>query len=317
MARRIRTCFDCGAQVPTDALICPFCSGTELTVGHARPTRPAIIDSPALPWPWSVTLKAWPAGGLVGLYGAPGSGKSSLAARLRPELWLTSEQLVHQAHASISYAQGADYSGPEIAEVGTPGDVGARLAHQYAGMVVLDSVTRCGNLQAQLQVLELLERWVQDGEERRALAVLQVNEKGEPAGLTENEHLVTAIVGVIQEDSGLRRLFAKKNRAGDLGVAYFTLSAEGLGHPKLPYSYSVEGAHGRYALVPWPTPGARWAGLLDAAFKTTEGDVAAVPGLASAGRPVAGYAGGALYPADVLERRKFAEAHGLTWFGGP
>lgn len=320
MAQRIRTCYDCGAQVEADALICSACHGSQLTYGHARPRQPTVLASPPLPWPWSTAIERLPAGGLVGLFGPKGSGKSSLAAVLRPDLWLTSEQIVSQANGTISYALGEAWQPTEIKEVKQPAEIGVVLGRIHAGMVVLDSVTRCGGLREQLQVLELLEAWCCAGPDRRACAILQVNDKGEPAGLTENEHLVTTVCGVAQEESGLRRVFTEKNRYGPLGVAYFRFGRGGLEQPKLQYSYSVEGSTGRYQLMPYPSKGARWDGLLRAAFESqVEGEVNVIarPGLASAGRHVPGYPNNALYPADVGERRRFAEAHGLTWFGGP
>ena len=313
MAHRLRTCFDCAAQVEPDALVCSACGSAELTYGRSKARQPIVLESPELPWPWSTAIRSLPAGGLVGLYGAKGSGKSSLAAVLQPDLWLTSEQSNEQASATLTYAQGASWTPTEVQAVGTPDEVRAHLAQVHEGLVVLDSATRCGGLREQLAALESMEAWANGGPGRRGLVVLQVNDKGEPAGLTELEHAVTTICGVIGEESGLRRIITEKNRFGPLGVAYFRLGSKGLERPQLRYSYSVEGAHGQYRLVPWPTPGARWAGLLDALFTSAEGEVFAVAGLASAGRQVPGYPNDRLLPADVDERRAFAEAHGLTW----
>lgn len=255
----------------------------------------------------------WPDGFLIGVYGAKGSGKSTVTGILHPDVWLTSEQTCSQASASLAWAQGASWQPIEVVEVATPGDVSANLADIYRGTVVLDSISRVGTLTTQKDALEAVHQWARHETDRRAAVIWQVNERGEPAGLTELQHLVDQICGVAIEESGLRRLHATKNRAGSLGVAYFGLTAKGLERPSFRYSYSVEGPHGAYQLVPWPSSGARWAGLLDELFERLK---EARPGLASAGRHVYGYPDGVLLPADVDQRRAFAEAHGLTWYDG-
>ena len=306
-------CYDCASPVPTGNLLCPRCGGATLSKGAARPTETAQLETPPLPEPWAGVLQAWPEGSVVGIFGPKGSGKSSLCWRLRPDWVLTSEQTVHACAVALQRIQGADRRPTEIRTVRRPDDVRAKLGQVHQGLVVLDSITRCGGLHGAREALEALAEWCQAGPGRRAVGVLQVNAKGRPAGLTENEHLTDAIVGVAVEESGLRRLFAEKNRSGGLGSRYFQLTASGLEAGHFPYSYSVEGPAGAYRLEPYPSREARWQGVLHAAFSANEG---ARPGLASAGRLVPGYPGGRLEPADVEQRRIFAEAHGLEWFTG-
>lgn len=304
------TCYNCGTIAPERAIVCRSCGGNDLSRFAARPQTvinySSVVD---LPWPWSAVLLAWPEAFVVGLFGPPGAGKSSVAALLRPQSLLTSEQTIQQAAAMLARVQADSYEPTLIQVVRTPAEVQLALQETHTGLIMLDSVTRCGSLHEQRDVLHQLDAWAEGGPGRRALVVMQVNAEGEPAGLTENEHLVDAIVGITMEESGQRRLYARKNRAGPLGVAYVELDAQGrMGPPKLQYSYSVEGQHGQYRLVPWPSPKTAWQGLLDQAFKSN-----ARPGLASAGRWVPGYPHNCLSPADVAQRRAFAEAHGLKW----
>ena len=310
------TCYDCGAAAPRDALLCPRCSSTDLTKGRAAP-RAYVPDDhdlmPGLPFPWRAALGRTTPGSIVALFGPPGSGKSALCAVLRPSLWLTAEQTAQQAMRSIWWANGGEHAAPArvpVSEVRQPGDVERELERELGdGIVVLDSLTRIGSYHEQKHLLEVIETWAQGAPGRAAFVVLQVNADGEPAGLREVEHLTTAVAGVSSEPTGLQRLYARKNRDGGLGSAYFRLTAAGLGPAELPYSYSVEGRRGAYRLHPYPLPGAKWAGGLAARFGA--GDV--VPGLAHAGQCVKGYPRGLLLPADHDERKAFAEAHGLTW----
>lgn len=300
-------CYNCATPNPRGALVCSRCGGAHLTANAARPIRVFPSEGTALPYPWAGVLTRWPAGKVIGLYGSPGCGKSSLAALLRPQAWLTTEQTVDAAAETLVYVQRENYEAPEMRALDGP-ELGPYLGGLYTGLVVLDSVTKCGGLREQLHALEQLVAWAADGTDRRGLAIFQVNKEGEPAGLKENEHLTHANVAVAQEESGLRRVFAVKNRSGPYGSQYFTLGANGLETPRFLYSYSVEGTHGTYRLEPWPSPRASWAGVLDLVFER-----GARPGLAHAGRPVPGYPDGMLLPADWEHRKAFAEAHGLHW----
>ena len=69
---------------------------------------------------------------------------------------------------------------------------------------------------------------------------------------------------VISDAYGLRRLDVEKNRhAGGLFSAYFSLGVGGVGKPVFKQAYCVEGQPGAYRLVPYPTRGAEWHGLID------------------------------------------------------
>lgn len=302
-------CYDCATPATTDALCCSACGSSDLRAGAARPSTPPATVSPPLPFPWDATLRAWPAQGLVLLYGQRGSGKSAAAAQLAPDWWLTSEQTIDQAAASIAWAQGGTYiKPPELREVHTAGDVEELLwGGLFGELVVVDSLSRLGTWTEQARIMEVIEAWCRETD-ARALVVVQVNKQGQPAGLTEVEHLTTAIVSAQVEEDGQRRLCADKNRRGPLGAALFQLTGRGLERTALPYSYSVEGCPGQYRLVPWPSKGARWDELLARAFQES-----AEAGWASAARLVEGYPDGVLLPGDVDERRAFAEAHGLRW----
>jgi hypothetical protein len=143
------------------------------------------------------------------------------------------------------------------------------------------------------------------------LLIQQINAAGAGAGFLELPHLVDAC-GLIEKDT-VRRLSFWKNRMGPIGSVLFTIGANGVDAIRLDQaSYSVEGEPGEYRLHPWPLPGGKWAGLFDRAWKGKKAPPA-VPGLACAALPVAGYPGGVLRPLDQADRRRFAELHGLRW----
>lgn len=310
------TCSACAASVEPETLVCERCGGTTFTQGIARIDpdrwRPSFGGN-ALPFPWSV-LRTMDGSSVVTISGPPGSGKTAICAQLTPDFWLTTEQTTEQAAGSIGWARnGCLWRGLEIAEIAGLDQFSGRLGGIWGPVtVVLDSLTRIGSLQAQFTALELAEKWAQQGTGRRFVAVQQVTKDGKAAGLRALEHLTTAILSITVEETGLRRIGAVKNRRGPLASTYYALTEKGLSRPKLPYSYSVEGRAGAYHLHPIGLEGGRWGGVLAEFFEVeNKGEYRA--GLAHCGRPAPGYPGDQIAPPDVIERRRFAESHGLKW----
>lgn len=258
-----------------------------------------------LPFPWHV-LEDWQPGTLILLAGGPGSGKSSLAAALRPDLWVSTEQEPKEAAALL-----ARCGAGEVPPVQPARDVQqARLAFERAaaGIWVLDSITEAGSWDEQQHLLRDIAAMTRLSGARTCI-IQQINSKGEGAGMMALPHLVDAS-GIIEKDD-VRRLTFWKNRGGAIGSAIFSLGERGVERPKIAdASYSVEGSAGRYRLHPWPLQGAKWAGIFDVAWARPD---RARPGLACAALPVAGYPGGVLRPLDVADRRRFAECNGLRW----
>ncbi len=312
-------CYDCGAAVPPDCLLCPECGACSFSETETRPR--AGVQTPKhadLPWPWTV-LHGWPSGFLVSLSGGPGSGKSSLAAVLDPSVWLTSEQTPKQVR--VMFDRVAPAGRPLICPVSSPAQVADAIDQVAEGLIVLDSLTHCGTWTEQLEILEYLAEWTRARSGRRSLPILQVNAAGDAAGLTAVPHLVDACADLYSDTVGLRRIGTWKNRGGPLDCRYFVVDKDGLNRPPFDrYAWSVEGDPGRYILHAWPLPKARWADVLTGLFERvteSEGGSVAVtvaePGVAGAGVRVTGYDAGILEPADIADRRRFAEAHGLRW----
>ncbi len=271
-----------------------------------------------LPGPWEV-LHIWPEATVVSVTGGPGTGKSTLLAMLKPDLWATAEQTPRRAVVTLVRAQRAiaeEYERRDIAPIKTPRDVEARLVDLPGGLFALDSLTRVGAWDEQVRILEVIAEWTHAGEGRRAVVILQHNKRHEGAGLNSVPHLVDACLDVYQDISGLRVLSCWKNRSGDPTARYFQLGADGVRSPDFGRAaWSVEGDAGAYTLHPWPLRGAMWGGVLDALFGRGGRELGvAVPGIAGCGIYQPGYPRNVLEPGDVEQRQRFAEAHGLTWW---
>lgn len=268
------------------------------------------------PYPWTA-LEQIPDRWLIALVGEPGSGKSTLAGSALVDVWATTEQSV--AHAALLMVRvGGQYEivevdrlkrGDPTAREGAPRATLAEVLHRAEGRIVVDSLTELGHHDRQLEGMRMLREWVNDAAGRTAIAVIGVNAEGEAAGRRQLIHVCDAAIEVRGGDDGLRAFGVTKNRAGPLGTAYFRIDDSGVRPPAWPYSYSVEGRPGAYRLIAYPTKGARWDGLMRARW----GKKLAEAGWASAAQYVPGYPRDVLEPDDVAERRRFAEAHGLSW----
>lgn len=311
------TCLACGFETAKIMVSCPECGGTAWVkatdaIRIERPRASAIQDAP-LPGPWSVAGRI-PAGSLVSLSGQPGAGKSSLAAALAasraPAAWLTAEQTTAAAARFLARFAEAE----AIPTIYPAHDRGAvdRFVRDLPRfrLGVVDSLTQLGGWDEQARILDAI-RLACKAHAVTAVLIQQVNARGAGAGLTEIRHMVDQIAYCESAEGGLRRLGIEKNREGPVGSRYYSLDAA-LTVPTFPAAYSVEGDPGSYGLHPFPLPGARWAGILAACKPGILLD-----GIASAGIMAPCYRNGILYPADVLARQAFAEAHGLRWIDSP
>lgn len=320
--KRIRYCYKCGTPVPRDTEACDACGGMEFDEQVVRPS-PLDGEEPSipLPGPWNV-VQRWPESTVLSITGGPGTGKSTLVGMLRPDLWMTAEQTPRRAVVTLVRSQHATpetYERVDIAPIRKADDVERRLRDVESGLVALDSLTRAGSWDTQVEILEAMNEWAQSGPDRRVVAILQYNKRGEAAGLNAVEHLVDFCLDAYKDPSGLRVLSCWKNRSGEATARYFKLDEHGVGRPKFEVAaYSVEGDKGEFVLHPWPMKGAIWSELLDVLFGRRRGRNptrgVAVPGIAGCGLYQPGYERNVLEPADVDERRRFAEEHGLTWW---
>lgn len=308
-------CGSCGEPRAAEALACHGCGSSEWTVGVVYPTRAPVLPTTTLPWPW-VALGNWPEGSTVALDGSPGSGKSSLAALLKPSALATSEETAQQAMATFSrlagVAPGEAWSGaPTLLVAETVEELQMRMnATMLEGLLVLDSLSWLRG--DQTAALLMLIEWARAAKGRRVLIIVGHRKDGGALGASEVFHLTQVNCSVTMDEAGNRLLTVRKNRHGGLDSRYFRLTAAGVAQCTWPYAYSVEGEPGSYRLVPWPTRGAIWQDGLAARFRDEVASKAA-EGVASCGRVVDAYKGGLLQPQDVAQRRLFAEAHGLRW----
>ena len=298
-------CYTCGTSWPRGYLACPACGGTDKSNGESRPTARVHGDSQRYMGPWS--LVPWPRSGVVGMYGGPGAGKSSLAAMIRPKVWLTKEQIPKPVGEMFRRLWG-EGSEPLVHTVESSDDVRRVLEMTYRGPLVLDSATAL-KLQDGLRASELITQWAQDRDDR-ALIIIQINKDGQSAGYMEIPHLVDAVVNISPDPWGVRAFRLTKSRWCDLGSTYWGFSPEGkVEIPDFPAAYSVEGSPGNYWLHPFPIRGSKWEGLLAA----MSADECLEPRTASAAVRAAYMPHGFVEPMDVYERRRFAEGHGLQW----
>ncbi len=292
-----------------DSLVCAICRCADLDPRRTRPTPQREAPEAELSQPWTA-IERFPEGAVLTLHGGPGSGKSSLAAHLGPGTWLTSEQTPEEAGRLLRRSWPGEYKAPQVHVVETQNDLIASLGEAADALVVIDSITQMGGLQAQADALIFFRTWCKAAPGRRGIAILQHNKAGEAAGLRELEHLVDVICPVYQEGSGLRVLGVTKNRNGPLGSHYFTLDGDGVGVPAFRGLYSVEGNIGAYRLHPWPLKGATFGGWID---KLAASDTGPPLQGGSAALHAPGLPGDIWEPADVEQRKSFAVAHGLPW----
>ena len=297
-------CYRCGSPWEDEALICGACGGTDRAAESARPTVSVEHDVEMFDFPWNEL--GWPLQGSVVLYGGPGSGKSSIASKIKPTNWLSKEMDPKPVARMLRRVCPGPI--PAIWMVHNSKDVGRVLSQITKGPVVLDSLTALG-MQDALLAAHMLVDWCKHYNDR-VLAILQVNKSGEGAGYMQIPHLFDTVVELDKDAMGLRLMNVPKSRWSGLSSKYWTFDNKGtIVVPDFEAAYSVEGTPGEYWLHPYPMNGSRWSGLLE--MLSDAGKL--TPGSASAAMAAAYMPTGFVEPSDVNERREFAERHHLNW----
>lgn len=298
-------CYECGNPWPKEHLVCLSCGSSLRENENARPMRASKDDAIRYPWPWNNL--PWPPQGSVGLIGGPGSGKSSLAALIKPKVWLSIE-MEPKLIGNIVRRITPDHM-PLIRMVRNSRDVAEALRDIFEGPVALDSATAMESLGEALAASQVMVSWAKERNDR-SLTIVQVNKAGEAAGFMKIPHLFDTTAEVSPEDYGLRTLNYSKSRWAGLDTTYFTFDGKGqISMPPFDAAYSVEGNPGSYTLHPFPMSSAKWAAVLD--FLQDSGSLEG--GIASAATSASYMKHGFIEPTDVNERKRFAERHGLKW----
>ena len=299
-----RYCYRCGTPWDESEICCPSCGGTDPSYGSARPTYTVGDEAQRFDGPWQ--MLPWIPTGSVAMFGGPGAGKSSLAAMIRPRMWITKEQEPRPV-GNMFRRLIADYM-PDVRVADSAEDVATALSECERGPVVLDSLTAFG-LKDALVSAHMLVEWARRHNDR-ALAIVQVNKDGQLAGYMEIPHLFDAVVNVTPDPWGVRSFRVTKSRWSSLGAVYWSFDKDGkIQIPSFNAAYSVEGEPGEYWLHPYPLKGAKWSGMLNALAEA--GTLR--PGCACAATEASYLATGFLEPMDATERRAFAERNGLVW----
>lgn len=299
-----RYCYACGTPWEESEICCPSCGGTDPSRGSARPTQEVKHDSLRFDGPWE--LLPWIPTGSVAMFGGPGAGKSSLAALIRPRMWITKEQEPRPVGDMFRRLLGEHM--PDVRVADNAEDVALALSECERGPVVIDSLTAFG-LKDALITAHMVVEWARRNNDR-VLAIVQVNKEGQLAGYMEIPHLFDAIVNVTPDPWGVRSFRVSKSRWSSLGAVYWSFDKSGkIQMPKFDAAYSVEGEPGEYWLHPYPIKGAKWSGLLNA--MASSGVLR--PGYACAAVEASYLPCGFLEPMDAAERRAFAERNGLSW----
>jgi hypothetical protein len=300
-----RYCFRCGTPWVVEEITCHACGSSDWSDGEAMPVMTPNGDVQRFGGPWH--LLPWPGQGTVGMFGGPGAGKSSLAAMIRPTVWLTKEQVPKPVGDLFRRLWPA--TDTEDAFMPTVRTVESRaLITTPVGPVVLDSATALGLREGLLASHHLVE-WAREHNDR-TLCVIQVTKGGDSAGYNEIPHLFDAIINVTPDSFGVRAYRITKSRWSDLGSTYWTFNESGrVAIPDFPAAYSVEGAPGEYWLQPFPMRGGKWHEFLAA----LSSDDKLLPKMASSAIRAPYMPTGFITPMDTPARKRFAEVHGLNW----
>jgi hypothetical protein len=288
---------------------CVACGGKRAEPDLARPTIDVPNDVIRFDFPWD--LLPWPTQGTVVVEGGPGSGKSSLADLLEPELYM-SREMEPKVVGAVGRRIKPRHEGILVKMVKNAEMIERILADTKKGPVVMDSLTALPSMKEALIAAHLVNTWAKKHNER-ALAIVQVNKSGEGAGFMQIPHLFDTVVELAPDPWGMRIFRVTKSRWCSVASRYWTFNDKGkIGRPSFDAAYSVEGSPGEYWLHPYPMPGAKWAGLLQFLDKA-EALTAPDNGVACAALTAKYMKNGFVEPPDKAERKNFAIDNGLFW----
>jgi hypothetical protein len=297
-------CYNCGTPWGKEEILCRRCGGRDVSKLIARPIQKTSEDFNRYEGPWS--MLPWPPQGSVCVYGGAGTGKSSIAALVRPKWWITKEQ--EPKPASFMFRRLTADHMPTIAAVDNAEEVENILNTITEGPIVLDSLTAFG-LRDSLHIAHMVVNWTR-GKNSRSLSIMQANQSGGASGYAEIPHLFDAVINVEVDPWGVRCFRIQKSRWCGLENTYFTFDDTGkIIRPTFTASYTVEGDSGGYFLHPFPIKGSKWDGIARFLAEMNELE----PGTASAAQAAPYMPSGFVEPMDVVERRNFAQRAGLEW----
>lgn len=254
-----------------------------------------------------------PASYVLLISGRRGSGKTTLALEAMTRPWVVTTEM--DPALVVNYARRIGQrleavSVPSWAEDGSS-DWSLNIEDERPRDIVVDSISASG---APLAALEAVRAWcLRTGS--RAIVVAHQTKAGEAAGQAAMLHLADVELE-IDIEAEHRTLRAKKNRFGGLKQAVFDLRQVGPSQAVRNRYYSIEGHGGDFRLVAYPSQGPHAAYLAAVDRARAEGEDLELPPppVAVSAQPSRLYPSGWVEPADVDDRRAFAEACGVPYF---
>jgi hypothetical protein len=306
-------CYQCAFPISDPhAQSCPRCGSSDIDARHARPHKKTHQrEAPPLPHPWS-QLRLEHSGTVI-LSGNAGSGKTTICLKAKPTKFLSSEQELEKVQQNWWRVVGNHEENakiPLLSSISSWDQLEEDLIDlDEDDVVVVDSISQ---LAAPHHAAAIVARVIERIRVARARAffIAQFTKDGDMLGPNELRHLVDVVGKIPDDPTGLRRLSIEKNRYGSPFSQYFGLDAHGVTNQNFPYCYTVEGSANKFRLHLYPmTGGPKLTGIFD---DFAEQGIR-VLGCASAAIKCGLYPGGYAEPPDVEWRKRFAQAHGLTW----
>jgi len=307
--RNQRICYWCATPVVNEAIVvCSACGSEDIDDRRARPKQTEPQLAKPLPHPWHrLQMRK---GGTVLLSGNKGSGKTSICMKLSPTIFISTEQELREVAHSWYRIGDKEALVPLMSSCRSWEELEDDLLQLGPGdRVIVDSISQLASgPEASRIVKNIIEHIRRVG--AMAWFIAQFTKQGDMLGPNMLNHMVDVVCKIPDDNLGMRRLSASKNRFGELFAQYFALTGNGVEKQAFDYAYTVEGSAGNYSLHLYPMNGAKLGGVFD---QFLDSGIGGLEGLASAAIKCAGYKTGFAEPSDIAMRRKFAEDHELTW----